>query len=1214
MNLDINVNSIDVVPELNIVSVDVSVEVQTGINGENGYTPTIGQNKHWWINGVDTGIVAEGQNGDDGLTPFIGQNGNWWIGATDTGVSASGGGSYTPDFDLILKKIDLEFDGIWIKIPHTMAVHNLLIKNVQIKVNTTNGTKSLTPIVNYPSAETYNGTPYQGFYLRDVESFLRPDSDFDLLFLQYDVEIDTIEKYDAKYKIYGENVINNHYHADAYHSDSCSKTFLAAITGFTKTLVETVKDILTNYTYIPIPFEPTYARLKDADMIFTPYTNATVWESVGSNSGILEVTSHWGNTFTRHDITASESEFFDNAIAVGARLNDITTKAGTSYGFGIEFFEDIANIDEQFPDDNCFNAFCQAYTNEEGTVINSVEHAGTDFTKYIQEGEHITIKYVEADPETWVDAVVAEILAIDSFRLETPVTPIPISTINVYCWNYQTIGETWHYNQAQSPAVPIVAAKLKQIKLETGVNWGIVREAARFTATNRGVWDMYRGFGIISVVGAVNYINQKYLSNEYRDVLANQLEDDKGISPILEYSDLLENSPVSKKFIDRLKTIWDGAVSWISTNGTNLLNHLSNTDIHVGIGEKSTWNGKQNALGFTPENSANKNQNNGYAPLDSGGKVPLANLPSTLLKYIGQWNALTNTPTLTNPDTNKKGYVYDVSVGGTIFGLTFAQGDWLIYNDSGVPEKSDNSDDVVSVNGQTGVVTITASGLGASTDIHSNITALNAVSGTNTGDNAPNSQYSGLSASKQDRLTFSTDIEADKASTTKISSIKTFYDWAVRLFQKKIISISYADLYALTQSSGLTVGQHYIISDYRTVHTIPNTEDINEGQIEPLIVTALTTSNLANECYSTLFPQDIIYYDIESNQTIVPGCTKGYIYRRVDTKNNNDIGFDYRNVKFRRWKINCTVTDSNGSGSDYTTGNLVNKSGTNELYVKLNNLTGVLFDDNSSWERFEWDNLQYIIPQNSDWYIIDDSFQLIIPFIDEYKDYYMFTTEPTVNGVQSDFSTIYSNKIDGVSSNLLVNSNSVILGAYFNNNSIGAGFNYNSIGAYFNNNSIGAGFNYNSIGAGFNYNSIGAYFNNNSIGAGFNYNSIGAGFNYNSIGAYFNYNSIGAYFNYNSIGANFNNNSIGAYFNYNSIGAYFNYNSIGAYFNYNSIGAYFTMNNVSYNFNTNSGVDFSGASKVYGYYNKDLFVTEGGLQKLMYYSDLCVSIVVDANA
>jgi hypothetical protein len=35
---------------------------------------------------------------------------------------------------------------------------------------------------------------------------------------------------------------------------------------------------------------------------------------------------------------------------------------------------------------------------------------------------------------------------------------------------------------------------------------------------------------------------------------------------------------------------------------------------------------------------------------------------------------------------------------------------------------------------------------------------------------------------KQDALTFSTDIETDKASTTKISAIKTFYDWAVAKF------------------------------------------------------------------------------------------------------------------------------------------------------------------------------------------------------------------------------------------------------------------------------------------------------------------------------------------------------------------------------------------------------------------------------------------------
>lgn len=43
--------------------------------------------------------------------------------------------------------------------------------------------------------------------------------------------------------------------------------------------------------------------------------------------------------------------------------------------------------------------------------------------------------------------------------------------------------------------------------------------------------------------------------------------------------------------------------------------------------EKSIWNAKQSVLGFTPENSANKNQNNGYAGLDAGGKISQSQLP-----------------------------------------------------------------------------------------------------------------------------------------------------------------------------------------------------------------------------------------------------------------------------------------------------------------------------------------------------------------------------------------------------------------------------------------------------------------------------------------------------------------------------------------------------------------------------------------------------------
>jgi len=64
-------------------------------------------------------------------------------------------------------------------------------------------------------------------------------------------------------------------------------------------------------------------------------------------------------------------------------------------------------------------------------------------------------------------------------------------------------------------------------------------------------------------------------------------------------------------------TIWqDNSFANLSggpTDNTNLATALS---------------GKQNSLGFTPENTANKGQPNGYPSLDSSGKVPSAQLPA----------------------------------------------------------------------------------------------------------------------------------------------------------------------------------------------------------------------------------------------------------------------------------------------------------------------------------------------------------------------------------------------------------------------------------------------------------------------------------------------------------------------------------------------------------------------------------------------------------
>jgi len=69
-------------------------------------------------------------------------------------------------------------------------------------------------------------------------------------------------------------------------------------------------------------------------------------------------------------------------------------------------------------------------------------------------------------------------------------------------------------------------------------------------------------------------------------------------------------------------------------------------------------------------------------------------------------------------------------------------------------------------------------------------TVIGNTSGTNTGDNATNSQYSGLASSKQDVLGFtpenaankSTSVDTDQASNTKYPSVKAVYDWAVGLF------------------------------------------------------------------------------------------------------------------------------------------------------------------------------------------------------------------------------------------------------------------------------------------------------------------------------------------------------------------------------------------------------------------------------------------------
>lgn len=136
--------------------------------------------------------------------------------------------------------------------------------------------------------------------------------------------------------------------------------------------------------------------------------------------------------------------------------------------------------------------------------------------------------------------------------------------------------------------------------------------------------------------------------------------------------------------------------------------HSTVTDTELGYvsGVTSAIQTQINAKQSTSE----KGVANGYASLDSGGKIPAAQLPNSVMDYLGTWAASTNTPTLTN-GTGNAGDVYVASDAGTVnFGagnITFSAGDWVIYSGT-IWEKSINSNAVASVNGATGAVTVNA--------------------------------------------------------------------------------------------------------------------------------------------------------------------------------------------------------------------------------------------------------------------------------------------------------------------------------------------------------------------------------------------------------------------------------------------------------------------------------------------------------------------------
>ena len=142
--------------------------------------------------------------------------------------------------------------------------------------------------------------------------------------------------------------------------------------------------------------------------------------------------------------------------------------------------------------------------------------------------------------------------------------------------------------------------------------------------------------------------------------------------------------------------------------------------------------------------------------------------------------------------------------------------------------------------------------------------------------------------------------------------------------------VTFDELTNLINTNKLIAGKKYVITDYQTVYDQPDFDSSGNaksivstliGVVEPLIVTAVSVNKISSRVYSTLYPNDIIEYDINfTNTEVMNAPAKGRITLRIDD-NKNTTNYDSRKVLFKRYETSLgsgvfTVVNDNGFASD----------------------------------------------------------------------------------------------------------------------------------------------------------------------------------------------------------------------------------------------------------------------------------------------------------
>ena len=117
------------------------------------------------------------------------------------------------------------------------------------------------------------------------------------------------------------------------------------------------------------------------------------------------------------------------------------------------------------------------------------------------------------------------------------------------------------------------------------------------------------------------------------------------------------------------------------------------------------------------------------------------------------------------------------------------------------------------------------------------------------------------------------------------------------------LDTTYSELLALINANGLIIGQHYKITDYKTIYMQPVTGIILEGNEEPIIVEAISQNTLSPLAYSESYPNHIIYYDINKNVVLSLEELEG------EWNKGGDSGYDLTisNVTQNSFVVNAVV-------------------------------------------------------------------------------------------------------------------------------------------------------------------------------------------------------------------------------------------------------------------------------------------------------------------